>query len=365
MSMLKRSASAKWSHVAMVLVVALAIAACAEGDVADSSESDETSQGTDAANEDIDQEYDQVNWQHQTIAPGAWFGSEAQARFAERVGEASSDAVGIELFPAAGLGVSDSEVFESLAAGVLNIADFFGASTAAEVGVANAVELPFLIPYDPELRREVGDAVRPVFEEVFAERGVQLLALAQLEPRNIYTTTPVESLDDLRGVQLRTVGALETRLTEELGSTPVDVDAAELFTALQQGVVDGYWLTHSTTRDFNFHEAITNVWEINQGGAMWFVGANLDAFEALSTQTQELLREEARKMEEEMWEEVPEVQEEAREFLTEEGITIAEDVSEEDMQAMLAAAEPLWEQWIEDNGEVGQELFDAIESVIE
>lgn len=306
-----------------------------------------------------------TTWQHQTIAPEGWFGSQAETRWGEAIAEATDGQLTLEMFYAAGLNVTDSQVFRALADGVLESADYFGPSTAGEVGIANAIELPFLIPYDMELRREIVEEIRPVLEQTFAERGVIMLAMVQLEPRNLYTSTPVNSLEDLSGLQIRTVGPQETQLTEDIGATPVAIDAAEVYTALQQGVVDGYWLTHSTTRDFNFYEVINHSWEVSQGGAAWYVGVNQAAFEALSPDVQATVTELALEMEDEMWTEVPQVVDETRAFLEDNGVTVNSDVPEDDLERMREASQPIWDEWLTANGEQGQQLFDTIQSRID
>lgn len=306
----------------------------------------------------------EATWQHQTIAPESWFGSQVQTEWANAVAEATDGQLTIEMFYAASLGVTDSQVFRAVGGGVLQSADMFGASTAGELPTVSAMELPFYLPPDIELRHAVSDELRPTFEEEFAARGVKLLAVSTLEPRNIYTTTPVETLDDLEGLNIRSVGAIETTLTDAIGASPVAIDAADLYTSLQQGVVDGYWLTYSTTRDFNFHEVVDYAWEVAQGGATWFLVANLDGFEALPPEVQDTVVELGLEAENQMWETVPQVDDENRAWLVDNGMTVNE-ASEDDLATMRAASQPIWDEWVDTMGNTGVDMFATMEAVLE
>ena len=306
-----------------------------------------------------------VTWQHQTIPPESWFGSQVQREeYADALDEATDGRMQVEMFHSGGLGVSDSQIFNSVGSGVLESSDMFGVANSGELPLLSAMELPFYLPWDVELRRAVSDQLRPIFEEEFEARGVKLLAVSTLEPRVIFTTDPVENLEDLQGMSLRTVGAMETTLTRALGASPTAIDSADLYTALQQGVVDGYWLTDSATRDFNHYEVVNHLWEVDQGGATWFMVANLDAFESLPADLQEAVVEAGLATEDRMWEEVANAVEENRAWLTSEGGLTAHPTSEEDYAAMREQAEPLWEEWTEQTGDQGAEMFETMEATL-
>jgi TRAP-type C4-dicarboxylate transport system substrate-binding protein len=74
-----------------------------------------------------------------------------------------------------------------------------------------------------------------------SEKGVLLLGWGQIGARHITNNKrPIKSVDDLRGLKIRTLPGEAWLLTfRALGANPVPVDIKELYQALQQGVVDG------------------------------------------------------------------------------------------------------------------------------
>ena len=55
----------------------------------------------------------------------------------------------------------------------------------------------------------------------------------------LMTTKPVKSLDDLKGLRLRSGGAPWSRWAEAVGATPVNISVFEVFEAMSQGTIDG------------------------------------------------------------------------------------------------------------------------------
>ena len=55
----------------------------------------------------------------------------------------------------------------------------------------------------------------------------------------IMTKKPVLKLEDIRGLKLRSIGGLSDVFFGELGVSVVKVASAEVYEALQRGVVDG------------------------------------------------------------------------------------------------------------------------------
>ena len=91
---------------------------------------------------------------------------------------------------------------------------------------------------------------------------VKVLAMFSTAPSNIMSKTPVRSLADLKGLELRASGGASTVL-KLLGATPVSMPMPETPEALQKGIVKGLLSSLEVLKDFNFanytrHETITN-----------------------------------------------------------------------------------------------------------
>jgi TRAP-type C4-dicarboxylate transport system substrate-binding protein len=78
------------------------------------------------------------------------------------------------------------------------------------------------------------------FEEKDEFKGVKLLSLYTFPGENIWTIhKPINTLDDLKGMKLRSGAGLAANIFTALGIAPVPSLAAEVFPMVSKGVVDG------------------------------------------------------------------------------------------------------------------------------
>lgn len=76
-------------------------------------------------------------------------------------------------------------------------------------------------------------------KEHAARIGARYLGRVQVSPFYLWVKKEPKSLDDLKGLKMRS-GVLYDRLMRELGMIPVTINAPEVFTAIDSGVVDGF-----------------------------------------------------------------------------------------------------------------------------
>lgn len=83
----------------------------------------------------------------------------------------------------------------------------------------------------------------PIGEQILAsskDSGFIGLAFLDAGARSFYTSKPIRTPDDLKGLKIRVQNsALSIDTIKALGGTPVPLPYGELYSALQQGVVDG------------------------------------------------------------------------------------------------------------------------------
>ena len=108
--------------------------------------------------------------------------------------------------------------------------------------------------------------------------------------RHTLTTKPVNTVDDLAGLQIRVpTNQIQTKGFEVLGATPVGMSLGDVYTALQQGTIDGGENPLSTLYGRKHHEVAKYL--IMDGhvlnftnwvcSSMWFDGLTAEQQEAL------------------------------------------------------------------------------------
>ena len=76
-------------------------------------------------------------------------------------------------------------------------------------------------------------------EEHAKRLNTRYLGRVQISPFYLWTKKEPKSLADLNGLKMRS-GVLYDRLMREFGMVPVTINAPEVYTALQSGIVDGF-----------------------------------------------------------------------------------------------------------------------------
>lgn len=161
--------------------------------------------------------------------------------FKEKVEELTDGAVKCEVYPNSQLG-SEREAAESVTLGNLEMTIVTTDGTLPSwVPETQVLSIPYLltskeVAYDV-LDNTLQDYLAPKFEE----QGMKHLAFCELGFRH-FTNNKVEikSADDVKGLTIRVQEApIWFALTDALGATGTPVAFNELYSSLQQGMVDG------------------------------------------------------------------------------------------------------------------------------
>jgi TRAP-type C4-dicarboxylate transport system substrate-binding protein len=84
-----------------------------------------------------------------------------------------------------------------------------------------------------------GDALQPIADDVAEKADVMLIGYAGGGTRNLIVNKPAETLDDVEGLPIRVMGApIQTRIFEAFHMAPTVIAYAEVYNAIQTGVID-------------------------------------------------------------------------------------------------------------------------------
>lgn len=158
---------------------------------------------------------------------------------AKRVGELTDGAIRIRVFHSGQLG-TQRESTEMVQQGALDMARSNAAELEAFEPLYAVLNTPFLFAsQDHNFDVLTGDIGREILE-ASADKGFVGLGFLVEGARSFYANKPILSPDDLSGMRIRTQPSpTAIRMVELLGGSPTPIDWGELYSALQQGVVDG------------------------------------------------------------------------------------------------------------------------------
>jgi tripartite ATP-independent transporter DctP family solute receptor len=167
--------------------------------------------------------------------------AEGAMEFARIVKERSRDRIEIAVYPSSQLGDEKTQI-QSVQTGAL---DFFraNANITAEFGAdkSNVLALPYIFRNRSHLWNVLNGPVGKEILENF--KGTRMLGIAYFDegPRHfLMRGKQVKSVADLKGLKIRvSQTAIMMDTVRALGASPAPTSYAELYSALQSGVVDG------------------------------------------------------------------------------------------------------------------------------
>lgn len=119
-------------------------------------------------------------------------------------------------------------------------------------------------------------------------------------PQYLWSKKPLESLDDLRGMKMRTLANFD-RFMQRLGIVPVSIAAGDVYTALERGMIEGFGWPILGVRKDGWSEiakyVIGHSFYDSQNCAILM---NLDKWNSLSPKAQQAVKDAAADFEREM-----------------------------------------------------------------
>lgn len=164
----------------------------------------------------------------------------ALLKFEELVEARSEGAFDVQIFPSSQMG-PDREMIEGVQTGVLEMAVSPSSFFAGWDPAFAVIELPYMYP-SKEVALSVMDG--EAGDEMLARLGDQgLVGLGWMENGLRHVTNnvrPIETPEDLEGIKLRTMKVpAHVDTFKALGANPTPMNFGEVYSALQQGVIDG------------------------------------------------------------------------------------------------------------------------------
>ena len=167
---------------------------------------------------------------------------EAAKMFADKVKEYTDGTVTINVFPAGQIG-SDESMAEDLSRGNLEFSFLNQGSCAGFDQMLDIHYLPYIARnYEEADQLFYGDGIIPTtLKDTLKNHGITVLGWYENEYRGLSNSVKeVKTAADLKNMKLRVPGSAAIKgFFEDAGAQPVIIAMPELYTALQQGTVDG------------------------------------------------------------------------------------------------------------------------------
>ncbi len=199
------------------------------------------------------------------------------------------------------VGVNMQDTFRLVRSGTFDIVEITIGSAARDDPFVEGLDLIGVSP-DIEALEKTVEAYRAAFEERVAERfNARVMALWPYGPQMFYCSSDVESLEDLAGKKVRSFTPTMSALLEWLGASPVTLQFAEVYPALQRGVADCALTSATSGNTGNWPEVTKNLMPLGVSWSMQGHFMNLDSWNRLSPEAQEKLSAAFEDLETQYW----------------------------------------------------------------
>lgn len=157
----------------------------------------------------------------------------------ERLEEKSSGTMRVEIYPNQQLG-SERELLELLQIGSLGMTKVSAATMENFAPEFKVLNLPYLFRDSAHRFKVLEGEIGQRLLESSEDKRLIGLTFYDSGTRNFYADVPIETPEDLKGLKLRVMPSQSAINTvRHLGGSPTPISWGELYTALQQGIVDG------------------------------------------------------------------------------------------------------------------------------
>ncbi|RBW70680.1 TRAP transporter substrate-binding protein [Bacillus taeanensis] len=278
-------------------------------------------------------------------------------KFEEIVEKETNGSIDVEVYPDGQLG-GDRVVFEGLKIGSIQGTTMSTGPIASFESRFTVFDLPYLFKDETEAYEVLDGSIGEELLNDLPEQGVIGLNYWENGFRQLTNNVrEVKTVGDIKGLKIRTLeNELHVDMWKELGANPTPIPYPELFTALEQRIVDGQENPAGNITTGNFYEVQKYLTKTNHiyNASVFMISEKF--WNTLSDEEKEIVTKAAEEAKEYQRELNQQESEDAYAFLAAEGMVVTE-LGEEELQKMFEAVQPVYEKY---SSEIGEEFVSKL-----
>ncbi|WP_032093118.1 TRAP transporter substrate-binding protein [Necropsobacter rosorum] len=164
---------------------------------------------------------------------------QALAAMAKEVQEKSNGDLKIRIYPSGQMG-GPRETIELIQNDALDMTKASASEMESFVKEFSVFSCPYLFDDEDHFKKVLFGDIGKALADKTKNSGFNIIASYVAGTRSFYAKKPIYSPADMKGLKIRVVSTPTTnRMIELLGGSPAPIPFGEVYTALQQGVIDG------------------------------------------------------------------------------------------------------------------------------
>lgn len=210
--------------------------------------------------------------------------------WAQLVKEATCGGVNITVYDG-GTIASPAEALAATEMGTCDMAWIIASTYADVLPVEGMFYLPGLnlenIPRDTMIMWDLYEKY-PAFEADFTKSNLKLIHMYTTGTTGVFGPE-VRCLDDLKGLNIRTLGGYASDIITKLGASPISMGPGDMYDSLSKGVIDGYTIEWSGVNTYRLYEVSDYYNMDNIYTSPMALIMNLDSYDQLPDEYKEIL----------------------------------------------------------------------------
>ncbi len=282
--------------------------------------------------------------------------------FRDILEERTDGRISVDIFPNSQVG-DDNEMMDGLQSGTLEMT-YPSTSPAATIVPELAVfDLPFLFPSRESAYEVLDSEIGQEMLDSFEGTGIKALYFTENGYRQLTNSqTEIQGPDDVGGLRVRVMeNEVQLSIWNALGANPTPMAFGEVFSAMEQGVVDGQENPWSTILTSNFAEVQQYGAETRHVYTPFMIMISQGFWDGLSPEDQEIVQEAAEQSGDYERMISEEYDEYSKEQLAEQGMEISE-LDEQQLAEFQDATEPVYDEWAP---RIGEDLVQDIQDMVD
>ncbi len=292
------------------------------------------------------------------VAPPFHGQNQGSLAFAKYVEEKTKGEIVVKVFPMGQLG-GETSMAEQVQGGTLEMSSITTAVLQNFVPECSLLDLPFVWPNRETAYGVLGDKeFQDRLFSFFPKKGFVAIGYTENEFRDLTNSKrPIHKPEDMKGLKIRVMKSpVYLDAFSQVGANPVGLPFPEIYSALQQGVIDGQ-------ENPIYTSILIKVPEVNKYATLTkhiltecLIVLNVDFWESLTPEQQQIFREASdlcikvnREVNAEHEKKLPNIDKSIDEYLKDAGVEVVR-LTDEERALWAQAMRPVWEKYRQSAG---------------
>lgn len=283
-------------------------------------------------------------------------------QWAEEINKRTNGRVKITMFPGGTLTPAD-KCYDGVVKGLSDIGMSVVSYTRGRFPLTEVIDLPLGYKSGLAATKLINAYYKKFKPKEFEDTKV--LYLHAHGPGILHTKKPVKSLEDLKGMKIRSTGTV-AKIVSALGAAPVAMPMPETYDALQKGIAEGVMCPIEALEGWKLGEVVSST-TLNYGSAYtiaFFVVMNKQKWNSLPPDIQKVFEEVSEEWIEKTGKSWDEIDKSGMEFVKKRGNTVI-SLSKEEDERWVKAVRPVLDDYVKSMKEKGLPGEEALKFCLE